>query len=233
VCRQRPEIVGDEHRDGVRRRLLEILEQRVRGLLVQRVRAEDEVDAADRFERAHVQVATQLPDRVDPDLVPERLEHVQIRVRTALDRARIAEQGTLRIRARRGASLRPAAVEEVRVRRPLRSAASSSRWASACSGKAWRELVTDLLRDLFDGLGRVDDRDPVAKIDASSRYAVSTSCRNSPPSRSMRSPVRAERRRASSGSTASRNVTSGRTPRIAARFSASTRSTPSPRAMPW
>jgi hypothetical protein len=34
------------------------------------VRAEQEVHAALRLERAHVQVVAQLPDRIDADLVP-------------------------------------------------------------------------------------------------------------------------------------------------------------------
>src|SRR5205085_2177298 len=39
--RQRAQLVGDEHDHGVRRRLLEIFEQRVSRLLVHRVRPED------------------------------------------------------------------------------------------------------------------------------------------------------------------------------------------------
>src|SRR4029450_4757161 len=38
------------------------------------MRAEKEVPPALRLERAHVQVVPQLPDRVDADLVTERLE---------------------------------------------------------------------------------------------------------------------------------------------------------------
>ena len=78
--RQQPELVGDEHDDGVRRRLLEILEKRVGGVLVQQVRAQDEIDAALGLERAHVQVAAKVADRVDPDLVAERLEDVEVGV---------------------------------------------------------------------------------------------------------------------------------------------------------
>ena len=116
---QRVEVVGDEHRDRVRRRLLEVLEQRVGGLVVQRVRAEDEVDAAVGLEGPHVQVVPELADRVDPDLVAERLEHVEIRMRAALDPARVAEQ---RAREADGGAALPhsrRAVEEVRVRRAL------------------------------------------------------------------------------------------------------------------
>ena len=117
--RQRADVVGDEHRHGVRRRLLEILEQRVGRLIVQRVRPEDEIDAPVCLERPHVQVVVQLADRVDPDLVAEGLEHVQIRMRAALDTTGIAEQRSRE--PERGAALpharRP--VEEVRVCRPL------------------------------------------------------------------------------------------------------------------
>ena len=88
---ERPEVVGDEHRHGVRRRLLEVLEQRIGRLFVQRVRPEDEVDAPIRLEGPHVQVAAQLADRVDPDLVAERLEHVQVGMRAALDASRVTE----------------------------------------------------------------------------------------------------------------------------------------------
>ena len=116
---QRAEVVGDEHDDRVWRRLLEVLEQRVGGLVVQRVRSEDEVDAAVGLEWPHVQVVAELADRVDPDLVAEGLEQVEVRVRTALDAARVAEQRPRE--ADRGAALadsrRP--VEEVRVRRAL------------------------------------------------------------------------------------------------------------------
>ncbi len=56
------------------------------------MRAEDEVDAAVRLERAHVQVAAHLAHRVDSDLVAERLEHVQVGMRAALDAVGVAEQ---------------------------------------------------------------------------------------------------------------------------------------------
>ncbi len=90
--RQRPEIVRHEQHHRVRRRLLEILQQCVGGVLVHGVRAEDDVDAARRLERAHVQVAAQLADVVDADLVAERLEHVEIRVRAPRDACVVAEQ---------------------------------------------------------------------------------------------------------------------------------------------
>ena len=78
--RKRPELVRDEHDDGVVRRLLEILEERVRSVLVHQVRAENQVHAAVGLERPHVEVAAQLADRVDPDLVAERLEDVEVGV---------------------------------------------------------------------------------------------------------------------------------------------------------
>ena len=83
------------------------------------MRPEDEVDAAVGLEGPHVQVVPELADRVDPDLVAERLEHVEIGVRAALDAAGVAEQRARE--ADRGAALPHSrrAVEEVRVRRPL------------------------------------------------------------------------------------------------------------------
>jgi len=76
--RQRADLVGHEHDHGVGGRLLEVLQQRVRRLFVHRVRAEDQIDAAVGLERPHVQVVAELADRVDPDLVPEGLEHIEI-----------------------------------------------------------------------------------------------------------------------------------------------------------
>ena len=117
--RQRPDLVRDEHDHRVLGRLLEILQQRVGRLVVQQVRAEDEVDAALRLERAHVQVAPHLADGVDPDLVAERLEHVQVGVRAPLD-ARVAAEQLRRERERRRPLADPGRpVEEVRVRRAL------------------------------------------------------------------------------------------------------------------
>jgi hypothetical protein len=63
-----------------------------------------------------VQVAPELADRVDPDLVTERLEHIEVGMRAALDTAGVAEH--LARQLVRGAALpdpgRP--VEEVGVR---------------------------------------------------------------------------------------------------------------------
>ena len=58
--RQRAELARDEHDRRVWRRLLQILEQRVRGVLVHPVRVEHEVDAPLALERPHVQV---VPER--------------------------------------------------------------------------------------------------------------------------------------------------------------------------
>ena len=140
--------------DGVRRRLLEILEQRVGGLLVQRVRAEDEVDAPVGLERAHVEVAPQLADGVDPDLVAERLEHVEVGMRAALDARRRRRAARPRTRAPPRRLPTPGGPwKRYACAGPSASAASSSRFASACSGKPWKR-VTHLLRDLVGGPGR-------------------------------------------------------------------------------
>ena len=114
---QRAELVGQQNQHGVRRRLLEVLEQRVRSLVVQRVRGDEEVDAAIGLERPHVEVAAEPPDLVDANLVAERLEEVEVGVRAALHAAAIAEQ-VRRERERRlllAHARRP--VEEVRVHR--------------------------------------------------------------------------------------------------------------------
>ena len=116
---QRAEPLGDEDDDRVRRRLLEILEERVRGVLVQRVGAEDEIDAPVALERPHVQVAAELAHVVDPDLLAERLEEVEVGMAAALDAQVVAEQ--LGREAPRELPLADAgrAVEEVGVRRPV------------------------------------------------------------------------------------------------------------------
>ena len=116
---QRPEPLGHEDDDGVRRRLFEILEERVRSVLVQRVGAEDEVDAPLAFERPHVQIAAELADVVDPDLLAQRLEEVEVRMAAALDPRVVAKE--LRSEAARELALADAgrAVEEIGVRRAL------------------------------------------------------------------------------------------------------------------
>ena len=66
-----------------------------------------------------MQVAPQLADVVDPDLVAERLEHVQVGVRTPGDAVVVAEQ--LGREEEREVALADAgrAVQEIGVRRPL------------------------------------------------------------------------------------------------------------------
>ena len=66
-----------------------------------------------------MQVAPQLADVVDPDLVADRLEHVEVRVRAAGDPVGVAEQ--LAGERGRGRALSDAGrpVQEVRVRRPI------------------------------------------------------------------------------------------------------------------
>ena len=118
--RQRAELVGHEHDHGVRRRLLEILQQRVGGVLVQQVRVGDHVDAPLGLVRAHVQVAVQRSHLVDPDHLAERLEQEEVGVRPGLHAALVAEQC-----GRERAGRRPLAdpgrpVEEIGVGRPFR-----------------------------------------------------------------------------------------------------------------
>ena len=76
--RDRPELVRDEQDPRVGGRLLEILQQRVGRLRVHQLGAEEQVHPPRGLERPHVEVAAQLADRVDPDLVAERLEHVEV-----------------------------------------------------------------------------------------------------------------------------------------------------------
>jgi hypothetical protein len=80
------------------------------------VRAQDEVDAALRLERAHVEIPPQGADRVDADLVAERLEDVEVRVDVPGRAVRVAEQ--LAREGDRGPLLADSAraVEEIRVR---------------------------------------------------------------------------------------------------------------------
>jgi hypothetical protein len=119
---QRERIVG-----GSGPRLLEVLEQRVRRVLVHQIRAEDEVDAALGLERAHMEVAPQAADRVDADLAAQRLEHVQVRMGAARDPRGIAEQFA-RERDRGAPFAHTAgAVEEVGVRRTFREGGAEER----------------------------------------------------------------------------------------------------------
>ena len=112
----RAELVGDEHDRRVERRLLEILQQRVGGVVVEQVRAEQEVDAAVGLERTQVEVVMELADDVDPDHVAERLDDPQVGMRALGDPARVAEQRAgERERGRRLADARRP-VEEERVR---------------------------------------------------------------------------------------------------------------------
>ncbi len=114
--RQRAEIVRDEDDHRVRRRLLQILEQRVGGILVHRLRGVEEIDAALGLEGPHVQVAAQLTDVVDADLVADRLEQVDVRVRPALHAVRLADELSREGDGRRALAHAGRSVEEVRVR---------------------------------------------------------------------------------------------------------------------
>ena len=79
--RQWAELLCDEHHHRVGRRLLEILEQRVGSVLVHAIRVQNDIDAAVRLERPHVQVVTQRTNLVDSDHLAEGLEQVQIGMR--------------------------------------------------------------------------------------------------------------------------------------------------------
>ena len=114
--RQRAELAGDEHDHRIRRRLLQVLEQRVRGVLVHAVCVENEVDPPVALERPHVQVVPQRANVVDADHLAERLEEVQVGMRARQHAPLVAEQHA-REGERRGPlphARRP--VEQVRVR---------------------------------------------------------------------------------------------------------------------
>ena len=208
---QRPELVGDEDDRRVRRRLLEILEQRVGGVLVHQVRVEEQVDAAVGLERPHVQVAAQLADRVDADLVAERLEHVEVGVRAAPDAAAVAdERGRERERgacacprrAARGRDRRAPALGERRVEQALGLGLLEERSA---------KLLTGPLGELVGGRApsSVDDalREALRQLAIRRRRRARGSRR--PRARCGRGAPDA-RGAPSSGSTSSRKVRSGR-----------------------
>ena len=116
---QRAELIGDEDDDGVVRRLLEILEERIGGVLVHRVRTEDEVDAPVGFERTHVQVTAHLADGIDPNLVAERLEDVEVWVRPPDDPIGVSDQGAREEKGRAALPRSGRPVEQVGVSRPF------------------------------------------------------------------------------------------------------------------
>jgi hypothetical protein len=66
-----------------------------------------------------VEVAAEVADRVDPDLVAERLEHIEVGMDAATDALRIPKE--LGGKREGGAALAHSArsVEQVRVRRPV------------------------------------------------------------------------------------------------------------------
>ena len=146
--------------DRVRRRLLEVLEQRVGGVLVHPVGAEDEVDAPVRASNGRM-CRSRRSSRivVDPDLVAERLEHVQVGMRAPLDPRRVAEQLPGE-RERRRAASRPRGG-------PWSRYACAGPSASAAREQALRllpaqasrsKLSTDEGRDLVGGTRPVDAR---------------------------------------------------------------------------
>ena len=80
------------------------------------MRPEEEVHAAVGLEGAEMQVMVECVDRRDPDHVPERLDHLEIRVRPFLDPARVAELHAGEREGSRRLADPCRAVEEKRVR---------------------------------------------------------------------------------------------------------------------
>ena len=116
---QGAQLVRDQRDGGVGGRLLEILEQRIRRVVVEAMRVEDEVDAAVALVRSHVEVVVEGADVVDADELAERLDHVEIGVRAVQHAALVAEQLGRERERRRPLTHAGRAVEQVRVRRPL------------------------------------------------------------------------------------------------------------------
>ena len=114
--RERSELTGDEDDDRVCRRLLEVLEQRIGGVLVHAIRVEDHVDPPIGLERPHVQVVAERANVVDADHLAERLEQVQVRMRAGLDTARVSQQRRRERERRRPLADARGAMQEVRVR---------------------------------------------------------------------------------------------------------------------
>ena len=117
--RDRAEHVRDEHDHRVRGGFLEILQQRIGGVLVQQVRVGDDVDAPLGLVGPHVQVAMERANLVDPDHLSKRLEQEEVGVRPGRHAAFVTEQ-----RGREqacGSTLADPgrAVEEIGVRRAL------------------------------------------------------------------------------------------------------------------
>src|SRR6185312_3752495 len=111
----------------------------------------DEVDAAVGLERPHMQVASELADVVDADLVPDRLDEVDVRMRPALDAATVSDQ--LAGKGDGGRALADAgrAVEEVRVRGPF-----------VRDGRPQQALCLCLLRKAVEGVHGSPLRSPRA-----------------------------------------------------------------------
>ena len=90
--RNRAERVSHENDGRVRRGLFEVLEQRVRRVGIEPMGIEEDVHAPIRLERPHVEVVVERPNLVDADHLPERLDHLQIRVGSLFDPSRVTEQ---------------------------------------------------------------------------------------------------------------------------------------------
>ena len=133
-----------------------------------------EVDAAVGLERAHVQVAPQLADVVDADLVADRLEDVQVRMRAPLDPVAVADQ--LAGERDRGAPLADAGrpVEEVRVRGPFGERCAQQPLRLGLLRKALEDVHGSPLRSLPAARSPSTVVMRSGNISASARYASST-----------------------------------------------------------
>ena len=129
--RQRAELVCEQDQHRVRRRLLEILEQRVGGLLVQQSRGDEQVHAPLGLERTHVEVAPQPAHRRRCGSGRRAARAGRGRDAPPSTRPRVAEQVARERERRRLLADAGRAVEEVRVSRPVPSGRRAGAWPRA------------------------------------------------------------------------------------------------------
>ena len=124
------------------RRLLEVLEQRVRRVLVHALRLEHEVHPTIALERSHVQVVAQRAHVVDADHLAERLEHVEIRVRARLDSTLVPEQRAANANAALRFPTPPGRGGGTPAHRPPRGPTRAGAWPRAAQERTRRAPYT-------------------------------------------------------------------------------------------
>ncbi len=232
--RQRAELVGDQHDHRVRRRLLEVLEQRVGGVLVHACR---------RRERGRRGAAPRTGACAGRGAACGCRRSGSGR-RAARARRRRGARGGARGRARRSARRRTRAPPRACRRRAARGRGTRARGPSASAARE-QALRLGLLRKGLEAVHRscararrapraVDGED-TAREELRELAVGAVDLRDELVVLAL-DPV--GRSRCSAGGTwpgrrAGGTVWSGSRPRVAWRFSSSTGSTPRPRAIPW